>query len=330
MALSNSQYNAILREYERQQAEDRRDLAVRVKEVYEKIPEMEALKKQAGISAMERFKKILKTGDKSAVAGFPGEINEIREREEALLKINGFPPDYMEPHYACPDCRDTGFINGQKCHCFKAKIIKRLYTQSNIDRIMESENFHTFSFDYFDDTRVITRIGLTERAYMKGVLKICRDYAEGFAKKKESLIFMGNTGVGKTFLCNCIGRELIDRYFSVIYLTANGLFDCISRVRMDKTEDLSVRELYGYLSDCDCLIIDDLGTELTNTMVSSQFFNLINARLAAEKGTVISTNLSLNQLRDTYSERVTSRITSSYTIVPLYGSDIRLKKKMEA
>lgn len=328
MALSNSQYNAVMREYERQQAEDRRDLEQRLQNVYRTIPEMRALEKQAGLSAMNRFRKIMAQGNRNAADGFPDEVQEIEAKKAELLRTFGFPADEMQMRYRCPDCRDTGLIDGRKCHCFQAKAIKLLYAQSNIDRIMEEENFSTFSFDYFDDTKVITKVGMTELAYMKQVVQILKDYVEAFRTKKENLLFLGNTGVGKTFLCNCIAKELMDRYYSVIYLTANELFDCISKVRIDKTDDMSVRELYGYTADCDLLIIDDLGTELTNAFTASQFFSLINGRLASEKATVISTNLSMRSLRDTYSERVTSRFTSGYTIVPLYGDDIRLKKRL--
>ena len=163
---------------------------------------------------------------------------------------------------------------------------------------------------------------------MKKVFGICRQYVEDFREKRGSLLFLGNTGVGKTFLSNCIAKELIDRYYSVIYLTANELFDCVAGVRMQKTDDLAVKELYGFISDCDLLIIDDLGTEMINTWTASQFFYLVNARLTAAKATIISTNLSMKAMRDIYSERVTSRIASGYTIVPVYGKDIRLKKKL--
>lgn len=223
MALSNSQYNAILREYERQQSADRRDLEKRLEEVRSRIPEMAELEKQAGLSAMERFKKAAGTGDLHAADGFSGEVKAIKEKKAELLKKNGFPADAMDMRYLCPDCRDTGFADGKKCHCFKAKVIKLLYAQSNIDRIMEKENFSSFSFDYFDDKRVITKIGMTEKAYMEKVLKICHDYVDRFDQEKGSILFLGNTGVGKTFLSNCIARELIERYYSVIYLSAGEL-----------------------------------------------------------------------------------------------------------
>jgi len=330
MALSNSQYNAIMREYERLQSEDRREFRERLEKLYQKVPELRSLEKQAGVSAANRFRKAVEKGDLNVTKGFSEEIREIEEKKKILLRENGFSAKDMEMHYKCPDCRDTGFVNGEKCHCFQSKIIKLLYAQSNVDRITKEENFDSFFLDYYDNGKIIPGIGMSERAYMQKVLKLCREYTDQFKEEKGNILFLGNTGVGKTFLCNCIAGELLDKFYAVIYLTANELFECISKVRIDKTEDLSLKELYGYIFGCDLLIIDDLGTEMTNTWTASQFFSLINARLNDRKATVISTNLSMKSLRDIYSERVTSRITSGYSVIPLYGEDIRLKKKTEA
>lgn len=329
MALSNSQFNAILREYERLQAEERRELAERRAEVFARIPELEKLEKQAGISAMQRFREAVKSGTSDAVKGFSEEVRDIEEKKARLLKEAGYPQDALLPRYQCEKCRDTGFVDGKKCSCFQAKAIRLLYARSNLERIMEKENFRSFSLEWYDNDRVITAIGMTERDYMARVVEICRRYVRDFDQRHGSILFQGNTGVGKSFLSNCIAGELLEKGHSVIYLTAGELFDCLAAVRIDKTEDLAKRELFDYIFSCDLLIVDDLGTEVSNTFTSSQFFYLVNRRLNEERGTVISTNLTQRMLRDTYTERVTSRITSGYEIVMLYGDDIRLKKRLK-
>ena len=329
MALSNSQYNAILREYERLQAEERRELAERREEVFRRIPELKELDRQAGLSAMDRFRRAVKSGTNDAVQGFSEEVRRIEEKKAQLIQKAGYPPDILLPRYQCGKCRDTGFVDGRKCSCFQAKAIRLLYAQSNLDRIMEKENFRTFSLEWYDNERVINAIGMTERAYMERVLEICRNYVKNFRTSRGNILFQGNTGVGKTFLSNCIAKDLIEEGFSVIYLTAGELFDCLAEVRIDKTEDLAKKELFDYIFSCDLLLVDDLGTEAANTFTASQFFYLVNRRLNEERGTVISTNLSMRMMRDTYTERVTSRITSGYDIVMLYGVDIRLKKKLK-
>lgn len=328
MALSNSQYNAILREYERLQAENRRELEARRKTVFGRIPELESLEKQAGISAMERFRKAVKSGSSSPVEGFSEEVRRLEEKKAALLKAAGFPPDALLPRYRCEKCRDTGFVDGRKCSCFRARELKLLYAQSNLEKITAEENFGTFSLDWYDSERVINAIGMTERDYMERVCGMCRNYVENFRIRRGSLLFQGNTGVGKTFLSNCIAKELLEAGFSVIYLTAGELFDCLAEVRIEKTEDLAKKELFDYIFSCDLLIVDDLGTEAANTFTASQFFYLVNRRLKEGRGTVISTNLSMRVMRDIYTERVTSRIASGYDVVMLYGDDIRRKKKL--
>ena len=156
---------------------------------------------------------------------------------------------------------------------------------------------------------------------MEKVVERCRN-------SRGNILFTGSTGTGKTFLSNCIAEERIKAGDSVIYLTAIELFDIVARVKIDKTDDNAVRDLYDRILDCDLLIIDDLGSELVNTMTNSSFFYILNDRLINKKATVISTNLGLNAMRDYYSERVTSRIQSEYDIIPLYGDDIRLKKRI--
>ena len=325
MALSNSQYNAIMREYERLQAESRSELRARKEKIYAAVPKLRALELQAGNSAMERFRTAVKTGNRAAVEGFSGELRDLEAEKRRLLAEAGYPADALEPRFRCPDCRDTGMADGQRCHCFKARAAELLYSQSGLRRIIERENFDRFSLELYDDQRVITKVGMTERAYMEKQLERCRRYAAGFREKRENLLFRGNTGVGKSFLSHCIAKELIDQGFAVLYLGAAELFECMAAVSMDREEDLSRKEQYDLIFSADLLIIDDLGTEMMNSLTISQFFNLLNARDVPEKGTVISTNLSLTMLRDTYTERITSRILSGYSIIELYGDDLRRK-----
>ena len=325
MALSNSQYNAIMRVYNQKQLKNKHEQDERVRRVYEQIPQIRDLEQEISTRAVQCARRLL-DGDESAKEGLKQQIEDLREQKEILLKSAGFPKDYMEMHYSCQDCQDTGYIGGKKCHCFKQEQIKLLYAQSNIDKIIETENFDTFSFEYFDNQEIVPEIQMTVADYMKQVLGWCREFVDNFRTEGGNLIFTGSTGVGKTFLTNCIARELIQDYQSVIYLSANDLFDVFSKNKFNYEPELEMQDMYQYILDCDLLIIDDLGTELNNTFVSSQLFYCINERLLRKKGTIISTNLSVTMLRDTYSDRVSSRIMSQYTIIPLYGDDIRTKK----
>ena len=324
MALSNSQYDAIMRIYSSRQLEDRHQQERRCREVYEKVPQVRMIEDEIGAQAVAGARKLL-DGDPDAVEELKRRIRDLREQKAVLLASAGFPPDYMEMRYHCPDCRDTGYIDGKKCRCFKKEEIRLLYAQSNIEEVLKRENFAAFSFDVYDKETVIPEIQMTAAEYMKQVYRWCREYAENFRQKGGSLIFTGGTGVGKTFLSNCIAKELIDQFQSVIYLSSNDLFDVFSKNRFQHETEEEMREMYQYILDCDLLIIDDLGTELNNTFVSSQLFYCINERMIRQKSVIISTNLSPAMLRDSYSDRIASRILSSYMVIPLYGEDIRAK-----
>lgn len=326
MGLSNSQYDSIIREYQKQQLKNKHEQDQRVAAVYEKIPVIKELDELISTSAVRSARQLL-DGDKGALKRLREELADVREQKALLLKAGGFPEDFMEMHYRCPDCRDTGYVDGKKCHCFRQAQMKLLYAQSNIEEVVKRENFQTFSYEYFDDSVEIPGVGETEAQHMREVVRMCRQYIQDFEKEKGNILFTGTTGVGKTFLTNCIAKELMDMYYSVIYLSANDLFDVFSKNKFSREEDEEMRDMYGYILDCDLLIIDDLGTELNNTFTSSQLFYCINERLIRKRGTIISTNLSPNMLQDLYTDRVASRIMSSYRLIPLYGGDIRIKKR---
>lgn len=326
MALSNSQYDAIMRAYGQQQFKNRHEQENRITEVYKRLPVIRELDDTISTRAVDSARRLLE-GDQEALKELRSEISDLREQKSVLLKSAGFPADYMEMQYRCPDCKDTGYAGGVKCHCFRQAEMKYLYAQSNIEAVVAVENFGTFSFEYFDDARVLPILNRTVRQYMGQVTETCRNFVEQFSKEHGNLLFTGPTGVGKTFLTNCIAKELIDQYYSVIYLSANDLFEVFSKNRFDYQDQEDMKGMYQYILDCDLLIIDDLGTELNNTFTSSELFYCINERLGSSKSTIISTNHPMNELRDRYTERVTSRLISQYTVIPLYGDDIRIRKK---
>lgn len=326
MALSNSQYDAIMREYGRQQIENHHKLEERRKEIYARLPVVRQLEAEIAERSVACAKKLLE-GDKSVLDRLKEDLRDLREQKALIIRAAGYPDDYLELHYRCPDCRDTGLIDGRKCHCFLQAQMKLLHAQSNLEDVLERENFKALNYEYYDDTEILPQLGITNAAYMRRVVAGCREFVRDFDKKHDNLLFTGSTGVGKTFLTNCIARELMDDFHSVIYLTASDLFDVFSRNKFDYDNAEDMKDMYRFILDCDLLIIDDLGTELNNSFTSSQLFYCINERMNMSRSTIISTNLTLARLRDSYTDRVTSRIMSGYRIIPLYGGDIRLLKK---
>lgn len=325
MALTHSQYNTIIRSYEQKQLHTRDILEARKKEVYKRIPEIKEIEDAISGLSVSQAKKLL-AGETSALSSLKEEIGILISCKEKLIADAGFSADYLEPVYECPDCKDTGYINDQKCHCFKKAVIDLLYTQSNLQDILQEENFDTFSLRYYSENHIDPKTGRSSMENIKNACLVCRDFVDTFSTDFRNLFLYGDTGVGKTFLSHCIAKELIDSANSVIYFTAFELFDIMAKGKFRK--DPSAELMSEHLFDCDLLIIDDLGTEMVNTFTSSQLFLLLNERLLRKKSTVISTNLSLESLVDLYSERTFSRITSNYTMLKLTGDDIRIKKKL--
>jgi len=325
VALNNSQYDMILRSYEQKQVHSRDMLDKRRKTVYNNVPELKEIHDSISLLSVSQARKLL-NGDEKALADLKQQIRILIQRKTELLESAGYPADYLEPVYECPDCQDTGYIGNKKCHCLQKAIIDLLYTQSNIKNILQRENFDTFSFAYHSDNHVDPVTGRSALANIRNAHYVAHDFVDTFGKDFRNLFLYGDTGVGKTFLTNCIAKELMDKAFSVIYLTAFEFFDTLAKSRFEKDEDAEM--MNEHIFDCDLLIIDDLGTELTNSFTVSQLFLCINERILRRKSTIISTNLSLESLVDIYSERTFSRITSNYTMLKITGDDIRIKKKL--
>ncbi|ETP71327.1 DNA replication protein [Lachnospiraceae bacterium JC7] len=321
MSLTNAQYNQIMRVYDERQMEDNRDLETRRRSVYQKLPELKALEDFVRSESMKTF-RLMKEGRKEKLSELKASIEEVRRRKKELLLEHGLPEDYLELQYRCPDCKDTGFINGRKCHCFIEMQMKYLYQQSNIDKIVEKQNFDYFDINRYDDKVPILADGRTNRDYMKENYRFLLQWIRDFDKKGGSIMFTGSTGTGKTFLINCVAKALMDSFHSVIYLTSTDLFESFSRAM--KKDDEDQQEIQDAILNCDLLVIDDLGTELNNSYTTSKLFYVLNQRMVFHKSVIISTNLSLNMIRDLYTERISSRIISDYYIIPLYGNDQRL------
>lgn len=327
MALKNDQYNQILREYDSRRFKNKHALDNRMEEAYRLIPELKQIDEEI-ISISAQSGRMALRGDDSALKTLKYESNALKERQIELLISYGLPGDYLEMQYSCIKCKDTGYIGNDKCSCFKQAISDLLYSGSNIKNILDAENFSKFSFRYYSDDYIDEDISLSPLSNIQKVVAACKSFIRHFNKKHDNLLLLGNTGVGKTFLANCIAKELLDRGNTVIYLTAFRLFDILEKNKFSKDEDSSYEasNQFEYILDCDLLIIDDLGTEMNNSFTNSQLYLIINERLLRQKSTIISTNLSLTNINTIYGERIFSRIASSYSVHRIIGEDIRLHK----
>lgn len=325
--LKNLPYAKIMNDYEERRLQARHEAILRYNEIKNTLPEYTVLEEKLASNSIT-YAKMSLSGNTISMDKLASENASIIREKAQLLESHGYPADYLEPVYTCPDCQDTGYISNEKCHCLKQTIVNFLYSQSNLSSILTEENFSTFQTDYYPDDWIEESTGLTPRDNILRVLNECHDFIRNFDKKKDGLLLYGNTGVGKTFLCNCIAKELLDKSHTVVYLTAFQLFDILEKYKFNRSpeEYSSIEEKVLYILDSDLLIIDDLGTESTNSFLASQLYLCVNERLLKQKATIISTNLSLDDLNRLYSERVFSRIVSSYRLLKLTGTDIRLKK----
>lgn len=317
MALTNTQYDTIIKSYDAKQDRNRRLLDERTAYVYSRVQGYQELDDAIASASVAQGKKLLE-GEDDALQELKETIGRLSAAKKELLLRAGLPEDYLEPVYDCPDCHDTGYQMGVKCHCFRQAVITMLYEQSGIRKTLESENFSTLSYDFYEGED-LTRF--------KNTVVTCRNFINNFNSDYHNLFFYGTVGTGKSFLSGCVAKELIERGHSVIYFSASGLFDTLSRLKFDYKNADGLHNEYEDLFQCDLLIIDDLGTEYTNNLVNSELFSLINDRHLRQKATIISTNLSLADFRNRYSDRIFSRITSNYEICKLTGPDIRMHKK---
>ena len=317
MALTKTQYDTIKRSYEEKQTRNMRLLMQRRQQVYTRLPEYQELESSVGAISVAHARLLLE-GDEAALGDLKRQLAQNAQRRKVLLTQAGYPEDYLEPSYDCPDCQDTGYIGGEKCHCFRQQEITLLYEQSGIQEMIARENFDTLSTAYYE--------GEDLQRFENAAL-ISHKFVDNFKKVYQNLLFYGTVGTGKSFLSGCIARELLSQGMSVIYFSAGGLFENLARYSFDaKAKDT----LYNFCRDIynsDLVIIDDLGTEVTNSFVTSQLFSLLNERHLRQKATIISTNLNLEEMRDRYSVRIFSRITSNYSLCKLTGPDIRMYKK---
>lgn len=326
MSLTNTQYAAVMRMYDDIHTHNAAIQNERYKEVTSLCPQYQTIEDEIiSLSMQEAAKRIGNDSSDTNTDEFNERLQSLIKQKAVLLASIGKPSHYLDNIYTCKKCQDTGYINGTRCSCFKKKAIDLIYHDSNLKNITANENFSTFSFDLYDKTTIDSATGLTPYNNIHKVFDVCQSFVKTFDTNFSNLLLLGETGVGKTFLSNCIAKELLDSYHSVIYLTAIELFKCFENSDFNKGEDVEYQDV-SYFIDCDLLIIDDLGTESYNSYTISKLFYVINERILRRKSVIISTNLSMPQLENTYSERIFSRLISAYTILRLFCEDIRVQQ----
>jgi len=334
-------YKEIMRTYEAERDRAEALLRKRRTEVYKRIPrvrEIDERLKESGINTAKQLLFQPVESQNNLLESLRNHHNELRIEKQQLLQEKGIPEDYFTDIYRCNLCADTGYIapdshentgiigSSERCNCLKQRIIDKYYDLSNLRGLLAEENFDTFDIRFYNDD-VVGSDGVSPRRNMQINFQKAMKFALEFGNTFQNLLFYGDTGLGKTFLCNCIAKDLLDKGRTVLYVTAPQIFKVIEDYRFNRNAMEEPHETIDAVTDVDLLILDDLGTEFDTLVTSAALFNIINQRILARKPTIISTNLQPADFESHYSDRIVSRFYGHYTSLEFYGEDIRAMKK---
>ena len=245
----------------------------------------------------------------------------LQQERKALIAAN-FPADFLDDTPLCPHCGGSGYVGSTMCACLQELCRQEQKKELSLLN-SNNEDFAQFRLDYYSD-RVDGNYGASPRAIMHRNFDICRKFADSFCLGSGNLLFVGNTGLGKTFLSACIARTVADKGYSVAYESASHLMSKLENDRFHPDEEtaLAVKKIH----DCDLLIVDDLGTELPGNFVTAALYTLVNDRLLEGRPMVISTNLNIDEIARRYSPQIASRLQGSFQRLTFVGEDIRVLK----
>lgn len=325
-----SMLKEISKEYEKKRDYNKFLQKKRIEEVYEKIPRIKVIDQEISKTGLEMAKLILSkpSSYEEIVLATKDKINQLEMEKAFLLTESNIKKDYMELSYDCSKCKDTAYLeSGSQCSCLKQVLISRAYKMSNIEKLLERENFSKFNLDVFSNDKFEDEY-LTPRENMSEILSVSQNFIRNFKEDNgDNLLFYGTTGLGKTFMSNCIAKELIDSNQIVVYQTAFTILEILADHRFRRGETEFNDFQYNQLFECDLLIIDDLGTEISNTFTNAEIFNIVNTRIISSKKTIISSNLTPKEISDIYTDRVFSRVLDKFISFKFYGEDLRWEIK---
>lgn len=312
----NDNYSKIKRDFENKKRNAIADAESRTAELHIKYPDIKAIDTElraTGINIMREAMKG-KVGLEERIKKLENRNMLLQQNRAKLLASYGLPEDYTDPKYECPICTDTGYVGINMCQCFKAALAKSAFESSGLGSLLKEQSFDTFDLSYYMDNK-------QNYENMKLTLEKCKEYAASFGSNSGNLIFIGATGLGKTHISTSIAKVVIEKGCDVVYDSAPNVFNDFNKEQFKDENGLTDKYF-----DCSLLILDDLGTEMHTAFTLSCLYNLINTRLNRGKSTIINTNLSAEEIRKTYSDRITSRIFGCFEPLLFSGKDIRMQK----
>lgn len=316
MGFNRENYKRIKEEYDGKYLRAQEAANLRRAEVHAALPEIEKIDRELSSTGFKIFDATLR-GDSARLSEISRENLELQKKRAEIMELAGFAPDYTEVKYECPLCGDTGVVEYSMCKCMRKKLVEAGIETSGMGDLIRRQNFSNFSLDYYKYSAESFRRMNTIYNYLK-------EYARDFeASRSESLGFFGGTGLGKTHLSSAVASAVIEKGNDVYYTSAMNMFADFEQKRFGTSVSSDVTGDIQQYFTCDLLIIDDLGTEVINQFTVSCLYNIINTRLNRKKPTILSSNMSKEDFKKKYCDRIASRVFGEYVILPFIGQDIR-------
>ena len=309
--------NRVLEDY---RAQSKKDLDDRYSEIFEKIDGYHNLFIERNKIGYAYIQKAM--SGKAPLEDYENKINSLEDKMHKMLILNGYPSDFLQLKHHCDKCKDTGVYDGKICSCKKTLMVNIAREKSMLNEQMSTQNFDNFDLNVFD-TKINPTFKISQREYMENIRNYLYDYSTNYTEKDKSILLYGPVGVGKTYMLSSVAREIINRGYSVVYMSAMQLLKKLFSIRYKNFNDQPQPEVEEILYDCDVLMIDDLGTENSSDTNISLLFDLLNYRIQQQKTTMISTNISLDDLSEQYDARIASRIKGEFMPIQFFGRDIR-------
>lgn len=324
MGYNREVYRRIREAYKSKYVKAEEEADRRTAEVHAKSPELAEIDRELSKTAAEIALAVIGKGEEwqKNLDEVRGKNLALQQRRAKLLSDLGYPADYTLPPYECPKCKDSGFVGVEMCECMRKELVFAAFAESGLGNLVRTQSFENFDLGYY-------RANPSEYTQMRRNLELVKGYADEFDLHAGNLLFCGGTGLGKTHLSTAVARRVIEKGYDVCYTSAVNLLGAYETARFGNSAVHSDGENIKRYDECDLLIIDDLGTEVTNQFTISCLYMLLNNRINRGLPTVVSTNLTSRDLQTRYVDRVASRLLGEFTIVQFIGSDVRMQKLMK-
>lgn len=328
MAYEGKILRRALRRFEEDKRQREERFQDRRKGIFQRQPRLREIEGELRATMSRILASALRGGTdpRAAVEALKKQNLGLQEERKLLLEGLGLPEDCLDERPACPLCGDTGWRDGRMCRCLKAYCARE--QQRELSRMLDlgNQSFETFSLEWYDQEED-PELGVSPRENMDWIYRTCKRYAAAFSKESGNLLLTGDPGLGKTFLSAAIAREVSAEGFSVVYDTAAHIFERFEARKFGRELGETVDADVERVLDCDLLILDDLGTEMTTPFVQSALYTIVNGRITDRRATILSTNLRLEDLGRRYTPQIASRLEGEYQVLPFFGADIRRLRK---